>query len=145
MEADSVGHGLGAGVGRCGVCSTSEPAAVAVRHHRVHRGSHPGSRSGTTPASRRLYGGTLTVNGIKMIVPNNSIIQMPATSMTWADLFDPAISASVGYTPPRPNHRPGVTGLALADNLVNPLAGTRAGATVGSAAGLGPTPPMRCR
>ena len=80
---------------------------------------------GSIPADPRLYGGTLTVNGIKMIVPNNSIIQMPATSMTWADLFDPAKSQSVGYTPPRPNHRPGVTGLALADNQ---LAGTRAAA-----------------
>ena len=59
-------------------------------------------RVGTNPGNPRLYGGTLTVNGIKMIVPNNSIIQMPATSMTWADLFNPAKSASVGYTPPGP-------------------------------------------
>ena len=94
----------------------------------------------TTPASPRLYGGTLTVNGIKMIVPNNSIIQMPATSMTWADLFNPLSSASVGYTPPRPNHAPNVTGLALADNLVNPLQGTRAGAVLGSVPGSGPYP-----
>ena len=59
-------------------------------------------RGGATPASPRLYGGTLTVNGIKMIVPNNSIVQMPAADFTWADLFNPAKSASVGYTPPGP-------------------------------------------
>lgn len=98
-------------------------------------------RVGTTnPASPRLWGGTLTVNGIKMIVPNNSIIQMPATSMTWADLFNPANSASVGYNPPRPNHRAGISGLALADNLVNPLQGTRAAPGLGSAPGSGPYP-----
>jgi hypothetical protein len=98
-------------------------------------------RVGTSiPPNPRLYGGTLTVNGVKMIVPNNSIIQMPATSMTWADLFNPANSASVGYNPPRPNHGAGISGLALADNLVNPLAGTRAGAGLGSIPGSGPYP-----
>jgi hypothetical protein len=98
-------------------------------------------RVGTTiPSDPQLYGGTLTVNGIKMIVPNNTVVQMPAASFTWAQLFDPAISASVGYTPPRPNHRAGVSGLALADNLPNPLAGTRAGAGLGSVPGSGPYP-----
>lgn len=67
-------------------------------------------------------GGTITVNGIKILVPNNSIVQMPATSFQWAQLFSPAISHSVGYVPARPNHRGGITGLALADN---PLQGTR--------------------
>jgi hypothetical protein len=98
-------------------------------------------RVGTTiPSDPQLYGGTLTVNGIKMIVPNNTVVQMPAASFTWAQLFNPATSASVGYTPPRPNHRPGITGLALADNLVNPLQGTRAGAGLVSAPGAGPYP-----
>src|SRR5574340_1026832 len=59
------------------------------------------------PANPRLRGGTLTVNGIKMIVPNNTIVQMPAGAFTWADLFDPAVSESIGYNPPRTNHRPG--------------------------------------
>ncbi len=85
---------------------------------------------GTAPlSSLRLRGGTLTVNGIKMIVPNNTIVQTPAATFSWADLFDPAISASVGYNPPRPNHRPGQLGLALADN---PLQGTRAVTAAGS-------------
>ncbi len=70
-----------------------------------------------------LAGGTITINGIKILVPNKSIVQMPATSFNWAQLFDPAVSHSVGYAPPRPNHRAGITGLALADN---PLQGTRA-------------------
>lgn len=77
---------------------------------------------GSVVPNARLMGGTLTVNGIKMIVPNNSIVQTPAGTFSWADLFDPAVSQSIGYNPPRPNHRVGVTGLALADN---PLEGTR--------------------
>jgi len=81
------------------------------------------------PSSPVLRGGTLTVDGIKMIVPNNTIAQTPAGTFSWADLFDPAVSASVGYTPARPNHRPGQLGLALADN---PLQGTRPGFASGS-------------
>jgi len=72
---------------------------------------------GTVPApSARLQGGTITVNGIKMIVPNNTIVQLPANAMTWADLFSRTKSASVGYDPPRPNHPVGRTGLALNDS-----------------------------
>jgi hypothetical protein len=88
-------------------------------------GSAPGAAG--PPANTRLRGGTLTVNGIQMIIPNNTIIQMPAAAMTWADLFDPAFSASIGYA--RPNHRAGITGLALADNA---LLGTRSGITGGA-------------
>lgn len=73
---------------------------------------------GATPAVGPLRGGTLTINGIEMIVPNNSVVQMPAASLTWAQLFDPAVSASVGYDPPRPNHANGRTGLSLQDPLV---------------------------
>src|ERR1700750_3256111 len=36
-----------------------------------------------------LVGGTVTLNGITMIVPCNTILQMPATALTWAQLFDP--------------------------------------------------------
>ena len=32
-------------------------------------------------------GGTMEINGIKIIVPRNTIFQMPATAMTWADVF----------------------------------------------------------
>jgi len=81
------------------------------------------------PSSPRLRGGFLTVNGIRMIIPNNTIVQTPAGTFSWADMFDPAISASVGYTPARPNHRAGILGLALADNA---LLGTRAGIAGGA-------------
>lgn len=77
-------------------------------------------------ASPRLAGGTMTVNGIKMIVPCNSVIQFPAATFTWADMFDPAVSAPVGSyigTPLSPvPANPSVgglvakTGLALADS-----------------------------
>src|SRR3954447_5124692 len=41
-------------------------------------------------------GGTLTVNGITITVPRHTLFQMPATSMTWQELFALAPSA----TPP---------------------------------------------
>jgi len=77
-----------------------------------------------TPAHPRLAGGTVTVNGIKMIVPCNSIIQLPAATMTWADLFSAAQATPVGSyiggaTPVPANPVPTgetKTGLALADN-----------------------------
>jgi hypothetical protein len=60
----------------------------------------------------------LTVNGITMIVPNNSIVQMPAATFSWADLFNPAVSAPVGnYVPARTNHITGRMGMALNDTL----------------------------
>lgn len=59
-------------------------------------------------------GGTLTINGTVILVPNNSIVQMPAASFTWAQLFDPAISASIPAG--RPNHVAGQTGFAIIDN-----------------------------
>src|SRR3954468_8048541 len=39
------------------------------------------------PASPRLAGGTVTVNGHKIIIPCNTVLQMPAFTLTWADLF----------------------------------------------------------
>jgi hypothetical protein len=67
------------------------------------------------PNSDPRAGGTLTVNGIKMLVPNNTFIQLPANAMTWQQLFDSRQSLSVGYTPARTNHVSGQSGLALAD------------------------------
>ncbi|HXI31871.1 MAG TPA: Ig-like domain-containing protein, partial [Vicinamibacterales bacterium] len=32
-------------------------------------------------------GGTITVNGIRMIVPRNTLLQFPATAMTWQEVF----------------------------------------------------------
>ena len=40
------------------------------------------------PGGASNAGGTLTVNNITMIVPDNSIVQLPANSSTWAELFD---------------------------------------------------------
>jgi hypothetical protein len=73
-----------------------------------------GGAANTNP----LAGGTLTINGITMTVPKNSIVQMPAASFTWAQLFDPAFSAAVGtYVPARPNHPAGRTGFAQNDTI----------------------------
>src|SRR5207237_7127791 len=47
-----------------------------------------------------LWGGTVKVNGITMIVPCNTIIQMPANTVSWAMLFPQAgVSGEVGVTP----------------------------------------------
>ena len=42
------------------------------------------------PSDPRLRGGTVTVNGQKVIVPCNTILQMPALAVTWAELFSMA-------------------------------------------------------
>src|SRR5205823_8750296 len=73
-----------------------------------------------------LWGGTVKVNGVTMIVPCNSIIQMPANTVSWAMLFPQAgVSGEVGVTPVGTNTAglngqpggpaAGTTGLALAD------------------------------
>jgi hypothetical protein len=70
-------------------------------------------------------GGTLVMNGITMVVPANSVIQFPANTLQWADLFDPKVfqkpvydgvpvepNLSITCTPPATT----CTGLALLDN-----------------------------
>lgn len=37
----------------------------------------------------RQWGGTATINNIKVVIPCNTVVQMPAATFTWADLFDP--------------------------------------------------------
>jgi hypothetical protein len=81
-------------------------------------------------------GGTLTINNITVIVPDNSVIQMPAHALTWAELFDPAQSAPMFNTAlpaqatPPINHPAAnsagqpMTGLALSDAPATPAAGT---------------------
>jgi hypothetical protein len=59
------------------------------------------------PSDPRLAGGKVTVNGIEIIIPCNTILQMPATSLTWAELFDPSLVPA--------GTAPGTSGLALAD------------------------------
>ncbi|MFL5247338.1 MAG: PKD domain-containing protein [Myxococcales bacterium] len=65
---------------------------------------------------RALVGGTVTLNGVTMIVPCNTILQMPATAFTWAQLFDPTLAAPVNMPPANGRAAPsGQTGLALQD------------------------------
>jgi hypothetical protein len=59
-------------------------------------------------------GGTLTMNGVRMIVPENSVVQFPASTQKWRDLFDPTVSAPVNDV--APTIPAGRTGLALLDN-----------------------------
>ena len=70
---------------------------------------------GVDPA---LWGGTVTLNGITMTVPCNTILQMPATWLTWAQLFDPNVSAPVNAVPLNgtAGQSQSQTGMALADS-----------------------------
>jgi hypothetical protein len=87
---------------------------------------------------RMLWGGTMMLNGVKMIVPCNTILQMPANTLTWAQLFPtldangnvvasfaaPQGSSTVGLNGQAQSQAPGQTGLALSDatapGTVNP-------------------------
>jgi hypothetical protein len=75
-------------------------------------GDCPGSCGG----GDALAGGTLTVNGQRIIVPRNTVVLLPATAMTWKELFDRA---------PQPYLSLRQTGLALTDgdgvNVPRPL------------------------
>ena len=43
-----------------------------------------------TGAQRSQWGGSAMINGLTITIPCNTILQMPAATFTWADLFDPA-------------------------------------------------------
>ena len=66
---------------------------------------------GQAPSDARLAGGTAKINGLLVTIPCNTVVQMPATSLTWADLF---------YLNPSGKGTPLQTGLALADTQINP-------------------------
>jgi hypothetical protein len=53
-----------------------------------------------------MAGGSVEVNGTNIVIPRNTIFQMPATQMTWADMF---FNAPPGYK------SLGQSGLALSD------------------------------
>jgi hypothetical protein len=72
------------------------------------------------PTHPRLAGGTVTLNGQKVIIPCNTILQMPAFTMSWADLFKPGTGLAPSDITPSAQ-----TGLALTD-----LIGSANGATV---------------
>ena len=57
----------------------------------------------------RLKGGTVVINGQTIIVPCNTILQMPAFALTWADLWTMA---------PKDTTPLGTSGLALTDPFV---------------------------
>src|SRR3954469_4761745 len=77
-----------------------------------------------------LWGGTVTVNGIKMVVTCNTILQLPAASISWAQMFpvvdeigqilgsyaSPLGSSTVGLNGLFDNQAPGQSGLALSDS-----------------------------
>jgi K319-like protein len=72
-----------------------------------------------------LWGGTVTVNGITMTVPCNTILQMPAAAFTWSQIFDTSsltglasIAEPVNSTSMNGGSQPvGQTGLALSDTV----------------------------
>ncbi|MGZ4994543.1 MAG: PKD domain-containing protein [Methylobacter sp.] len=90
----------------------------------------PGNDPVTGKLSDRLRGGTMMVNGQKLIIPCNTLLQLPAATMTWGDLFDPVMSKPVseGIDPNNPGlttllgtapvQPTGQTGLALSDALM---------------------------
>jgi hypothetical protein len=67
----------------------------------------------------RLAGGTLKVNGIEIVIPCNTLLQMPAATLTWQELFSLA-PRDIGL--PVANGVPTQTGLALRDSVTLPLA-----------------------
>lgn len=58
----------------------------------------------------KLWGGKVIVNGIEIIIPCNTVLQLPATSLTWAELFDPALVPA--------GTKPNTSGLALEDRIL---------------------------
>ena len=74
------------------------------------------SNANNAKPSARTRGGYIWVNNHKITVPDNTVLQMPAAAMTWADLFDPAIGPQTANGTQ--------TGMALADNASSKLYGS---------------------
>ena len=73
----------------------------------------------------RLQGGTVKVNGITVIIPCNTILQMPAATLTWQELFSLA-PRDMGL-PLDTNGVPTQTGMAQKDSVNIPFASTHNG------------------
>ena len=100
--------------------STGVDAQVTVLNSNVPAGFGQAGYIQTATSDAK-GGGTLTLNGINMVVPANSVVQFPANTLQWADLFDPKVYSPVYDTtgvPIEPNLSitAGSTGLALLDN-----------------------------
>ena len=67
-----------------------------------------------TPKDPKLAGGLVTVNGITITVPCNTILQMPTTAMTWAELFDPTLQPTNVAAAAMGNYNT-ISGLAMTD------------------------------
>jgi hypothetical protein len=50
---------------------------------------------GTQANASLLTGGTIVVDGLSIIVPDNTIATLPAAAVAWAELFDPATKAAL--------------------------------------------------
>lgn len=73
----------------------------------------------------RLQGGTVKVNGINVIIPCNTILQMPAATVTWQELFSLA-PRDIGL-PLDNNGVPTQTGMAQKDNVNIPFSSAQNG------------------
>ena len=74
-----------------------------------------GSAGVCTPTDPRLAGGTVKINGVTVIIPCNTILQMPAATLTWQELFTMAPS-DMGL-PVGADQMPTQTGMALSDSV----------------------------
>jgi hypothetical protein len=83
-----------------------------------------------TVSNPLLKGGTLTVNGVTMVVPCNTIVQMPANTIPFALLF-PTVDAAgnvAAYSSPVGTATTGLSGQPISDSTpVSPSVGLTAG------------------
>ena len=71
-----------------------------------------------TVTDPNLWGGHALVNGIQILVPCNSIIQMPAASVTWPELLDPSPQALTMRGGVKPSFEVSVTGNIVGDQHI---------------------------
>ena len=100
---------------------TASNAQLTVLNSNVPAGFGQLSYIQGATLNKSTGGGTLTMNGVTMVVPAHSVVQFPANTLQWADLFDPTVYSPVYDTtgvPVEPNLSvpAGTTGLALLDN-----------------------------
>src|SRR4051795_13080632 len=50
-------------------------------------------------ADKKFWGGSVTINNTKMVVPCNMIVQMPANTLTWADMVNGGPSLELKGSP----------------------------------------------